>query len=267
MGIFNNIKKMIVGIFEDEPEQKTSSIKDEVYFEEKNQYKEEIKKSENKKDEMEDIISERELFRSDTTFKFPVIFEDEDFVAEKKQTRSTNVLSMETSKIKEQAKKEPKEEPKKQIFRPSPIISPVYGVLDKNYQKEDILAKKEDSKSITIEKKIDFDIVHKKAYGSLSDIIENSIENEDNTGMFFNLKEDINIKPEEDSLLSDMSINNDEVLVIEEDIIINNPIDEYEDFGIDYVKMEENVTKEENNDNNKDLFNLIDSMYDNKEEF
>lgn len=33
------------------------------------------------------------------------------------------------------------EEPKK-VFKPSPIISPVYGVLDKNYHKEDIVTKK-----------------------------------------------------------------------------------------------------------------------------
>ena len=93
--------------------------------------------------------------------------------------------------------------PVKKSFTPSPIISPVYGILDKNYTKEDIVdkkdgmkrekivkpvVKKEESKTIaeaeaeidSTEKKVvieksttsvvDIDSVRKKAYGELEDL-------------------------------------------------------------------------------------------------
>ena len=64
-------------------------------------------------------------------------------------------------------------EPKKN-FQPSPIISPVYGVLDKNYSKEDIIEKKSQprvyrSSTITI------DDVRNKAYGTLEDEISDDM--------------------------------------------------------------------------------------------
>ena len=54
-----------------------------------------------------------------------------------------------------------KEEPKK--FRPSPVISPVYGVLGENYKKEDILPRA--SSEGTLPKIMDVDNVRKKAFG------------------------------------------------------------------------------------------------------
>lgn len=59
-------------------------------------------------------------------------------------------------------------------FTPSPIISPVYGVLNENYKKEDIVTKKEKSEysGTTI---LDLDSVRKKAYGTLEDEIELSL--------------------------------------------------------------------------------------------
>ena len=63
-------------------------------------------------------------------------------------------------------------EPKKE-FKPSPIISPVYGVLDKNYDKEDIKPKSKPtvyrSSTITI------DDVRNKAYGTVEDEIKDDI--------------------------------------------------------------------------------------------
>lgn len=79
----------------------------------------------------------------------------------------------------------------KKTFTPSPIISPVYGILDKNYTKDDIvdkkggmkrekvvkpIVKKEKEEEITIEQaeaaviEVDIDSVRKKAYGSLSEL-------------------------------------------------------------------------------------------------
>ena len=82
----------------------------------------------------------------------------------------------------------------KKTFTPSPIISPVYGILDKNYTKDDIvdkkggmkrekvvkpIVKKEKEEEITIEQaeaaviEVDIDSVRKKAYGSLSELEKN----------------------------------------------------------------------------------------------
>lgn len=81
----------------------------------------------------------------------------------------------------------------KKTFTPSPIISPVYGILDKNYTKDDIIDKKGGMKRekivkpvvkkeepvVTIEQaeaklentvEIDIDSVRKKAYGELEDL-------------------------------------------------------------------------------------------------
>jgi hypothetical protein len=256
MGLLSKLKKLL---FDEEPDFNGETLKEEVVPKIKQEYNEEPKKIDPKKDEMEDVISERELFRSETTFKFPIIFEDEDFIAEKKQSKNTNVLNMETTKIREQINKESKEDVKKNLFRPSLIISPVYGVLDKNYQKEEILSKKQSETSIKSEKKIDFDAIHKKAYGTLSDVLESNIEAEDNKGMFFNLKEEETFT--EDNLLYDMSEEDENVIIIE-DITIAEPKNDYDDFGIDYVESK----KEEPKEKNPYLFDLIDSMYDDKEE-
>ncbi len=58
----------------------------------------------------------------------------------------------------------------KKGFQPSPIISPIYGVLDKNYKKEEIVAKKEVRLTSHYSRgKLDLDDVRKKAYGTLED--------------------------------------------------------------------------------------------------
>ena len=48
-------------------------------------------------------------------------------------------------------------------FKPSPIISPVYGILNEDYKPEDIKEKKVDNK----DKTIDFNSVRKKAFGEI----------------------------------------------------------------------------------------------------
>lgn len=51
-------------------------------------------------------------------------------------------------------------------FKPSPIISPIYGILDKNYKKEDVAPKREIRITSSYSKEnIDLDEVRKKAYG------------------------------------------------------------------------------------------------------
>lgn len=65
-------------------------------------------------------------------------------------------------------------------FTPSPIISPVYGVLNENYKKEDIVSKKE-TRAKKSDEPLDLDSVRRKAYGTLEDEIEVSLSKKDIT--------------------------------------------------------------------------------------
>lgn len=64
------------------------------------------------------------------------------------------------------------EEPKK-VFKPSPIISPVYGVLDKNYKKEDIVSKRPMKSYHKSNPTIDD--VRDRAFSTLEDDLKNEI--------------------------------------------------------------------------------------------
>ena len=62
----------------------------------------------------------------------------------------------------------------KKKFKPSPIISPVYGILDKDYKPEDIMPKKKEENEPK-RKILDVDSVRKKAFGTLEDDIEKTL--------------------------------------------------------------------------------------------
>ena len=91
---------------------------------------------------------------------------------------------------------EQKEEHK--AFTPSPIISPVWGVLNENYKKEDIVSKKDEKRAV---EPLDLDSVRRKAYGTLEEEIEVS------------LGRDIEPKVEEEPLDEDEGISIDDLLV------------------------------------------------------
>ena len=104
----------------------------------------------------------------------PIYFSDEDFadlekpkvVEEKKEVKEFKSLY---SGKKEEDKKE-----EKKSFKPSPIISPVYGILDKNYKKDDITTK-ETPVSTYKSDKVTVDDIRNKAYGVLEDDLESNL--------------------------------------------------------------------------------------------
>lgn len=150
MGLFDKLKNVFMeDDFDEEPVKSVPKV-EEIKKEEPVIEKRELK--------VEDTFSDRQLVNSKENFKFPIIFEDEDFKEEKKKTKSINVLERENNKYEDLIKKDSK--PQKKVFKPSLVISPVYGVLDKNYSKEDITTK--DSRSSSDD---DIDSVIKKAYG------------------------------------------------------------------------------------------------------
>lgn len=209
----------------------------------------------------------------------------------------------------------------KKAFTPSPIISPVYGVLNENYKKEDIVSKRDKT---PFKEVLDLDSVRKKAYGTLEDDIEASLNSVDEVGPDGDLNDDYAKREEEVDFLEEDGISIDDLLVddaissnensdndgeielvedVEEDTELFSVLDEEPKDEIDLepvkheqakevkefspIKRRETIesTKEplipddaeevdlskETDDKNdsvkeEDLFDLIDSLYEGKEE-
>lgn len=109
-------------------------------------------------------------------FVFPVYFDDKDFDDLEKPKEKPKKETKVKVEPYQGAKTNVVSEPKK-VFKPSPIISPVYGVLDKNYRKDDITTKQEAAKHSTTYKKenLTIDDIRNKAYGTLEDDLEGSL--------------------------------------------------------------------------------------------
>ena len=186
----------------------------------------------------------------------------------------------------------------KKNFKPSPIISPIYGILDKNYRKEDVVAKKEvRSTNVTpkvVKENLSLDEVRKKAYGSNKDLtVEDLLENEMGVDSFDDDKATVNVN--DDNLLVDLTSDVDKPAVKE--VTMGDALEYFEDLGLEYnvdyvdaskdmatgrrskdnyddipqitqeIKLDEviDADKEVNRDVNVEaddnLFDLIDSMY------
>lgn len=84
--------------------------------------KEEKNVDDEKKKENLDVVSERDLFKSEPTFNFPIIFDEEDFKTDKVPNNRINTVKKEQTKIEV-------EKTEKKAFMPSPNISPIYGII------------------------------------------------------------------------------------------------------------------------------------------
>ena len=266
------------------------------------------------------------------SFKFPIDISENDFV-ETRSRRSVHQAKLENESLCEKneessfVRKIKTEQPRvadlykdkkvekecaKKKFRATPIISPIYGVLDKNYTNGDI----EQSSINNLEesrhsKSVDFDSVRKKAYGNLTQEIKENLMCENCEY----LKEAKECKREKERL--QRQEYSYELLDTEEntytDITLDEATENYYDYGVEYEKqvepvknLEEEVMvsnfederpkkeippvkssinllstlkksmgesvgttqtkKEENLELTDDLFNLIDSMYDERNE-
>lgn len=211
-----------------------------------------------------DDISERDLFKAERTFNFPMDLDD--------------TIYEKPSKTVSRLEKVQKEEPKKEIkvstyrestrettayqkrtyptekitttkddkkFMPTPIISPIYGVLDKNYKKEDVAL--DSANDLNITKKLDYDSVMKRAMKRVDDK-----EDEENKSIFFNLDEQ-----EADK--------DDEVKIIYNDVSTSDDMDNTnkDDTNNKPLVDEDNILSETKE---QDLFNLIDNMYSSEDD-
>lgn len=182
-----------------------------------------------------DDLSDRSLVDTNQKFKFPVIFEDDDFKEEKRNTKTLNILEKETVKYEPEIKKDLKLQ--KKVFKPSPIISPVYGVLDKNYTKEEISSR--DGLTNDYDIKIDIDSVMSKAHGSKK--IEIQEEAEEETENEIDLFE--NIEENNDDSTKDID---DKIKSIDD--LLKDTTDD------DFYSLVDNMYKEEesNDENNEE---------------
>ena len=234
MGFFEKVKNMFTEEVE-EDDVKVEQIKKEVT---------KVAIESPKEEEKEDIVDFK--FDVEENISKPVFFDDNDF-------RDLNLD--EKPKVKAEEKPKEKEiygsriqEPvvEKKSFKPTPIISPVYGVLNKNYHKEDIVSRSD----VKIEKDVNIssiDAIRNKAYGTLEEELENTLfgsnsilfkkDNEES-------KQELEVKEVSDDILTDLTDD------------ISRELDE---LLIRKEKYIDETEKEITSNINDDLLDFIDS--------
>ena len=230
-------------------------------------------------------LNERDLFKSDNISPF-FDFDEEEFsnMSRVQKPKTTNVMEYERKKRVEKrydmgnfSKIERTEVVEKKKFKPSPIISPVYGILNEDYKPEDIKSKTDN----VVNTGLDFNSVRKKAFGEETlgepeatyyeesvtvKVKENEEEKQQKVKTIDELLEDT----------SDVTIDVDEKNSVEDknDKEATDEVADYERIDKDLeevtAKCDVNKTEmkkvEDDDTLENDLFDLIDSMYDNREE-
>lgn len=243
-------------------------------------------KVEDPKDTIDAINQIREENKKKEAMKKPIFFTDDDFSDMERYSRPALKKINNKEKIKEEKQIEEKEEIDKKLqdeqvneqpkiepyrakrpydevktpkkFKPTPIISPVYGILDKNYHKEDIIDKGNNYESVD---GLSVDSIREKAYGTLEDELENTLfgsnsilfNEESNKEEFFDEVE----KETESDLLDALKEDED------------SDLEDLENITMDIGKELDSLLSKKEKDiegNEDDLFNLIDSMYEGDEE-
>lgn len=143
-------------------------------------------------------------------------------------------------------------------FSPSPIISPIFGILNKNYSKDEIVHKSEVRLSQTSSKKADLDSVREKVLKDTDEISE-KIKEEPS---FYDLSEDSpTIKEitlgDAEEYFTDLGLEYNVDYKVEEDK--KDEIKEVE------YKSRREKNRELGGDTDQHLFDLIDSIYEGKE--
>lgn len=281
MGLKSKLNKMKSFLFDDEEE---SVKKPKVVI--KKDSKKEIENEEKKLPKTQDIeelyfedVSEvkeesgeikSRVQKKEAEFKFPQ-FDDDDFAVSKVRPEPLfeKQIKEEPKKVLYQGSKR-KEETKK--FKPSPIISPIYGLLDS----EGNTIKEDDKKEKVKNEEVSLDSVRKKAYG-----IDNELEDTMKRLSKKTIEEaEKDMEKEEKELSREKSkkiIEKESVLVKEEDdddMILPNinfkeidvdkerkKLNDIKDSKQDIIKKENLDDDDDDDTKEQDLFNLIDSMY------
>ena len=271
-------------------------------------------------DPIKEVVLPKEEVKpvTEKRFNFPMEFDDFDTIPniptrsgiynevkeEKKETKPFNAFEhFEEPKKKNEPRdykkllSEREEAKPKKPFKVTPIISPVYGILDKNYKPEEVIEK---NPVETVEKKVrDFGPVSFNDEPIPTKVIEVNITTEEPAVDETSIKEvtpEVSVLDEINSIDDDIVVNNNiedafestsefdavreqdmlnnEEPSIVDEIIDDDPIIQTEDYedtkNLDEVipskvtiEDEEEVADDEHLDETieTDLFNLIDSMY------
>jgi len=173
------------------------------------------------KEVKEESVADNEIVNTIKTEEKPTgpIFFDDDYFKELDQPKQ----EIKFSQVKEQPKVVKEE---KRHFKPTPIISPVYGVLDKNYSKEDITTKQ--TRVERTNTAITLDEVRKKAYGTLEDELENTLFS--STSILFN--DEIKEEPKDDLFDELIEVDDLDINIVEEELSKTDALDESELFDL-----------------------------------
>lgn len=246
MGLFDKIKDLFMDeIVEDEEVELEEENKD-IYEEPKNVLPKVMRDTIKREEKHEEVkppvveVKEEKVIETNKKFTFPIDFGDE-LPSRNTKNSSVNVLKVEKEVPKKVAELYPKKEEvkTKPKFKATPVISPVYGILDKNYKKEEVKEKSEEISMKRPSKKVDFETVRKKAFGNLVDEIKDNMLCE-NCELYKEVKRISSIK--EDGLLYDMMVDDED----DSDVTIEKAYDNYEEFGVAY---EPKVEPKINNNN------------------
>ena len=181
-------------------------------------------------DESETIYSDREILSRNSKLSY---FDEDDFVDEYYEEKKEVIKPVEETKkiyggsassvydsiINSESEHRPYGESSGK-FHPTPIISPIYGVLDKNYRKEEVVDKKDRPSSYVSKRDMDLDSIRKKAYGDVS-ILDTKVDTED---------EEIDNEP----LLYDMIDNEADSKPEVDKVTIADAEEYFEDLGLEY---------------------------------
>ncbi len=216
-------------------------------------------------------FSERELFRSERTFNFTEFDDDEVDLPPRR-----SVLNPEPKVTKRQEVQKPAIPEQPKIFKPSPIISPIYGILDKDYKKDEVVTKTvtKTEEPVIKDSASTYDTVRRKAYGTLEDELEDTLNSMNKltpeviSNEINKIDESVNELDKKTSKIEDIiskieSTTSDVSVGELEDKMKLEHFDDTDDEEDGNSEIEKTMT---NSTLEHDLFNLIDSMYDDKED-
>ena len=243
----------------------------------------EVVKKEEEVKEVEDDIIKPVIKPQEEKVSYPVFFDEKDF---------EDIEKREKKEIKEEPKKEVNKEvykdpynykkEEKKHFSPTPIISPVYGVLDKNYKKDDIIDKPK--RNITRDSNMTIDDVRNKAYGTLEDELESTLFGKTSI-LFATNEEKKDLENELDDVVETLDLLREDHIPkpkkvnkseedeqdINEEVKVENDVlddllseDDNEEAELNDNIVEDALGRDFNSDeklSESDLFNLIDDMY------
>ena len=176
----------------------------------------------------------------------------------------------------------------KPTFKPTPIISPIYGILDKNYSKDDIVERKDSKEKPSVTRNDKFDEVRNKAYGNkLENDLENTIYDKTETLKKQRVEKEIDLFDELEDSTQNLDLTNEVELTNTTDLVksVNEQeknIRELDEVTMDLTKELDNLLLKRESYNQKkeempsrdedelltenEVFNFIDSIYENGKE-